>query len=188
MSIYYHGTTSKNAKSILKNGFRRGSSPSYTGTGVNLTESMTIAYEYGSYENNSVVLAVRLAENCNLVHLNQYSISDSYFLENPEVDAVSLFGGNVIIVWNLDCICIKDITKLPHLQSVEVMLKEMAEDGVSMGYNGWVEDYRNALFGDEEHNLTIKTMELITPMITKIKSMEGEGENHSDTEKPNEYV
>ena len=46
----YHGTSRAAAGSILKQGFRRSRCASYTGTGVCLSERLSIAYEYGAYE------------------------------------------------------------------------------------------------------------------------------------------
>src|SRR6218665_2172440 len=57
----YHGTRDASARIILRDGFRRSRSRSYTGTGICLSESLTVAYEYGMYETGGGVLEARLA-------------------------------------------------------------------------------------------------------------------------------
>lgn len=57
----YHGTRATSAKSILRDGFRRSRSRSYTGTGVCLTDEVSIAYEYGVYETGGCILEVWLS-------------------------------------------------------------------------------------------------------------------------------
>lgn len=57
----YHGTRAAAARCILRDGFRRSRSRSYTGTGICLSESLTLAYEYGMYETGGCVLQARLA-------------------------------------------------------------------------------------------------------------------------------
>src|SRR6218665_720731 len=57
----YHGTRDASARIILRDGFRRSRSRSYTGTGICLSESLTVAYEYGMYERGGCILEARLA-------------------------------------------------------------------------------------------------------------------------------
>jgi len=57
----YHGTRDTAARTILREGFRRSRSRNYTGTGICLSESLTLAYEYGMYETGGCVLEARLA-------------------------------------------------------------------------------------------------------------------------------
>ena len=57
----YHGTRDTAARIILREGFRRSRSRNYTGTGICLSESLTLAYEYGMYETGGCVLEARLA-------------------------------------------------------------------------------------------------------------------------------
>ena len=57
----YHGTRAAIGRRILRDGFRRSASRSYTGTGICLSESITVAYEYGMYETGGCVLEAWLA-------------------------------------------------------------------------------------------------------------------------------
>ena len=57
----YHGTRDTAARIILREGFWRSRSRNYTGTGICLSESLTLAYEYGMYETGVCVLDARLA-------------------------------------------------------------------------------------------------------------------------------
>lgn len=57
----YHGTRDAAAHAILREGFRRSRSRNYTGTGICLSESPTVAYEYGMYETGGCVLEAWLA-------------------------------------------------------------------------------------------------------------------------------
>lgn len=59
----YHGTRAASARCILRDGFRRSRSRNYTGTGICLSESLTLAYEYGMYETGGCVLQAWLALN-----------------------------------------------------------------------------------------------------------------------------
>ena len=57
----FHGTRNASGRRILQEGFRRSSSRSYTGTGICLSESLTVAYEYGMYETGGCVLEAWVA-------------------------------------------------------------------------------------------------------------------------------
>lgn len=169
MKVYYHGTARKYANTIIKSGFQRTTTSSYTGTGVNLTDSMTTAYEYGSYDDSGVVLKVYLKDNSNIANLNnQHSLSDDYFAENPDIDAASICGGFIVIVWNIEIV--EKIELFSHLDAVKIMFREMATDGINMGYNGWVEDYRNLFFGDEPHNIPSKLENKLESLISECKN------------------
>ena len=162
MNPLYHGTTLKRALRIIKDGFVKGSVPTYTGTGVNLTSTMSTAYSYGSYEDQGVVLKVTLKGDSAIAALEDSSLSDQYFLDNPTIDAATVCGGHILIVWNMDAIVNVEI--LTHNYSVNVLLEEMANDGENMGYNGWPQHYHNYFFDEAPHELSRKTIQIIKPI------------------------
>jgi hypothetical protein len=140
----YHGTSIKAAKSILKDGFMRGKEGSYTGTAVNLSECMTIAYEYGSYESRGCVLAVELSEDTKWEDIGygpKGGNFDRYFVVSGK-DAACTFSGNVWLLWNTDMI--KTAQILSHQDAITILVGEFVEDGNQMAYNGEVEDYNQA--------------------------------------------
>lgn len=142
----YHGTRRAKANKILTDGFKRSEIPSYTGTGVNLSESITIAYEYGPYESNGCVLEVELAEDANINDIGNITTSDLMFTENPGLDAINSYHGNVIVVWNTSKI--KAVRILPKREAVKLLKEKFKEDGNNCAYNGFVQDHCEAYWGD----------------------------------------
>jgi len=111
----YHGTRDTAARTILREGFRRSRSRNYTGTGICLSESLTLAYEYGMYETGGCVLEARLAPSARWTDRldgrnTQGDVWDAFFADSG-MDAVRGFGGNVWVVWNPAALV--SITRLP---------------------------------------------------------------------------
>jgi hypothetical protein len=139
----YHGTRDTAARSIMREGFRRSRPRSYTGTGICLSESLTLAYEYGMYETGGCVLEARLAPtalwtdrlNGRSIHSNVW---DDLFAASG-MDAVRGFGGNVWVVWNP--VVLVSISRLSHREAIRCLCAEFDEDGPQRGYNGVVSDY-----------------------------------------------
>ncbi|MDK9702483.1 MAG: hypothetical protein OEL20_05035 [Sulfuritalea sp.] len=151
--ILYHGTRKQSATRILKSGFRRSTRPSYTGTGINLSESITVSYEYGEYENGGAVLEVRLRADTrwsDQIDARHNGI-DGWFKANPPIQALSLFGGNVWVVW--DASAIESVRRMSHLEALKALHDEIVEDGPAMGYNGIAQDYASVIFGSPDPNL-----------------------------------
>lgn len=141
----YHGTRDTTASAILRAGFRRSRSRSYTGTGVCLSESLTVAYEYGMYETGGCVLEARLAPSARWTDRldgrnTQGDVWDAFFADSG-MDAVRGFGGNVWVVWNPAALV--SITRLSHREAIRRLCAEFDEDGPDCGYNGVVSDYAN---------------------------------------------
>jgi hypothetical protein len=141
----YHGTRDTAASTILRAGFRRSRSRSYTGTGVCLSESLTVAYEYGMYETGGCVLEARLAPSARWTDRldgrnTQGDVWDAFFADSG-MDAVCGFGGNVWVVWNPAALV--SITRLSHREAIRRLCAEFDEDGPDCGYNGVVSDYAN---------------------------------------------
>lgn len=151
LPVLYHGTTTKTAKRILKEGFRRGSQASYTGTGVNLSEQITVSYEYGEYENGGGVLEVRLRPDTKYEQLAGISVQDSWFDQHPDMQAVCLFGGNVWVVW--DVAAIESVRLLTHDEALRLLVSAFLEDGPQCGYNGVAQDYASVVHNQPDPNL-----------------------------------
>lgn len=139
----YHGTRDNAARAILREGFRRSRSRSYTGTGICLSESLTLAYEYGMYETGGCVLAARLLSTARWTNRidgrsTQEGAWDEYFASSG-MDAVRSFGGNVWVVWNKTVLV--SIARLSHREAIRRLCAEFDEDGPQCGYNGVVSDY-----------------------------------------------
>ena len=98
----YHGTRWAAARNILREGFRRSRSSNYTGTGICLSESLSIAYEYGLYETGGCVLEAALAPGARWTDRcdRQTTGRDAWdrFFARSGMDVVRSFGGNVWIV------------------------------------------------------------------------------------------
>lgn len=139
----YHGTRSAAARAILRSGFRRSRSRNYTGTGVCLSESLSVAYEYGTYETGGCVLEARLAPTAcwtdRLDGRNTQGEAWDKFFDESGMDAVRGFGGNVWVVWNPAVLV--SITRLTHHEAIRRLCAEFDEDGPACGYNGVVSDY-----------------------------------------------
>mgnify|MGYP001161994587 FL=1 len=139
----YHGTRDTAARTILREGFRRSRSRSYTGTGICLSESLTVAYEYGMYEAGGCVLEARLAPNARWTDRldNKATSRDAWdeFFSESGMDAVRGFGGNVWVVWNP--VVLVSITRLTQREAIQCLCAEFDEDGPLCGYNAVVSDY-----------------------------------------------
>lgn len=137
--LFFHGTSLENARQIRQSGFRRGSTPTYTGTGINLTPLAVLAYEYGTYEAKGCILTVEVEASARTASVDTYCLSDSFWRDHPQVDAVSLCGGNVWVVWNTSVL--KVTSQLSHDEALARLVSEFEEDGPNCAYNGLVGDY-----------------------------------------------
>lgn len=139
----YHGTRDACARRILRDGFRRSRSCSYTGTGICLSESLTVAYEYGMYETGGCVLEARLAPTARWTDRfdgrgNGKDAWDAFF-ERSGMDAVRAFGGNVWVIWTPGALV--SLCRLGHREAIRRLCAEFDEDGPDCGYNAVVQDY-----------------------------------------------
>jgi len=134
---FYHGTSLTNANNILAGGFKRSDVPSFTGTGVNLTECMTISYEYGGYEGGAI-LKCEVSQSANIIDHDSYRDLDDFFKANPHIDGVSLYGGNVVVIWNADVITKTEIMKADDI--THRLHEEFEGGGPNMAYNGNTQD------------------------------------------------
>lgn len=146
----YHGTRMSFAEKIVSGGFRRASRATYTGTGVNASELMSTAYEYGSYETGGAVLAFDLApgsvwEDSGLG--GPPGGFDRYF-RRTGIDALCCFGGNVWVVWNTAMI--RNVRILSAEQAIRQLCQEFDEEGADVCYNGCVQDYADIWWGRQE--------------------------------------
>src|SRR6218665_3157992 len=112
----YHGTRDASARIILRDGFRRSRSRSYTGTGICLSESLTVAYEYGMYETGGRILEARLA---------------------PHAPWGGGVGDNVWVVWTPGVLV--SVRRMSHREAIRRLCAEFDEDGPQCGYNGVVQ-------------------------------------------------
>ena len=135
----YHGTRDASARLILRNGFRRSSARSYTGTGICLSESITVAYEYGMYETGGCVLEVSLSSDARWT--DRFDGKDAWddFFVRSGVDAIRAFGGNVWVVWTSGVLV--SVRRLSHREAIRRLCAEFDEDGPACGYNAAVNDY-----------------------------------------------
>jgi hypothetical protein len=154
----FHGTRYAAARAIVRSGFRRSRSSNYTGTGICLSESLTVAYEYGMYETGGVVLEVWLGSATRwLDQIGDRQVNgrdwDTFFAQS-DLDAVRAFGGNVWVLWNPSAAV--SISRLTHRQALRRMCAEFEEDGPQCGYNGVVSDYASLWWrqDQEDQNLT----------------------------------
>lgn len=149
MVTLYHGTKARFAKKILSEGFRRAAVSSYTGTGINMSERMCVSYEYGPYEYRGCVLRCELEEQATIQDIGFKTVSDRYFYENPGIDAVTSYGGNVWVVWNPAVI--RQVTRVSKREALQVLHNEFLEDGANHAYNGAVQDHCEAFWGKQYH-------------------------------------
>ena len=100
--LLFHGTTAHRGRRIAEKGLRRANADSYTGTAVNLTESVCLAWEYGP-ERNGKILAVTLDPQTRWQEAGKLPVGqgyDSLFAEGT-VDALRTYGGNVWLLWTV---------------------------------------------------------------------------------------
>ncbi len=139
----YHGTRDAAARVILREGFRRSRSRSYTGTGVCLSESLTVAYEYGMYETAGCVLETWLSPSARWTDSfdGKAGSKDAWddFFVRAGIDAIRAFGGNVWVVWTPGVLV--SVRRLSHREAIRRLCAEFDEDGPACGYNAVVSDY-----------------------------------------------
>lgn len=158
----YHGTRKESAKAILRNGFRRSRSKSHTGTGICLTEALSLAYEYGSYETGGCVLEVwlsgasRWTETAGHATLENPVDRNAYddFFQTSGLDAVRAFGGNVWVVWNPQIVVAR--RRLSHADALRLLCAAFDRDGPDCAYNGVVADCAAVWWGHAEHDPNLR--------------------------------
>lgn len=146
----YHGTRMSTAERIATGGFQRASRSTYTGTGINASEFMATAYEYGSYETDGAVLAFDLAQGSTWESSGLGGPPggfDRYF-RRTGIDALCCFGGNVWVIWNPAVIVSRRV--LSHGQALLQMCREFDADGPDVAYNGCIQDYSDTWWGRKE--------------------------------------
>lgn len=141
----FHGTRDTAARAILREGFLRSRSRSYTGTGICLSESLTVAYEYGMYETAGCVLEAWLAPSARWTDrfdrkTSSKDVWDDFFVCSG-IDAIRAFGGNVWVVWTPGVLV--SVRRLSHREAMRHLCAEFDEDGPACGYNAVVSDYAN---------------------------------------------
>lgn len=152
---FFHGTGSQAATAIVKEGFRRGRSRNYTGTGVCLSETLSVAYEYGMYETGGCVLQTWLAptswwaDQTGCVALERMADRDTWddFFKTSGLDAVRAYGGTVWVVWNPQALTV--IRRLSHREAIQGLCSQFDKDGPDNGYNAVVSDYAAIWWGRE---------------------------------------
>lgn len=158
----YHGTRDATGRAILRTGFRRSSSRSYTGTGICLSESLSVAYEYGTYETGGCVLEARLSPATRWTDRVD-GASDGYrpavhafdtFFRRSGMDALRTFGGHVWVVWAPGVLV--SVRRLGHREAVQRLCAEFEQEGPECGYNGLANDYASIWWKREasDPNLT----------------------------------
>lgn len=146
--ILYHGTKSRYAARILKDGFRLAKEASYMGTGVCLTDEITTAYEYGAYEEGGCVLEVRLdpAAAHETLSIDDVGIGDyDRYMRQHHLDALETYGGNVWVLGNP--FKVMSMRKLTHREALKLLLQRIDAEGPQMGYNGVAGWYADLWFG-----------------------------------------
>lgn len=156
----YHGTREGSARAILRGGFRRSNSRSYTGTGICLSESLSLAYEYGMYETRGCVLEARLSPTTRWT--DRYDAKDTIqnreglddFFIRSGMDAVRAYGGNVWVVWTPSVLV--SLRRLTHREAIRRLCAEFDKRGPEFGYNAVVGDYASIWWSQEasDPNLT----------------------------------
>jgi len=158
--LLYHGTRDAAARLILRGGFRRSNPRSYTGTGICLSESISVAYEYGQYETRGCVLEARLSpttcwtDRYDTKGSNQDRDALDDFFMRSGMDAVCIYGGNVWVVWTPSVLV--SVRRLSHREAMRRLCAEFDEDGPQCGYNAVIQDYASIWWkqADSDPNLT----------------------------------
>lgn len=126
-----------------------------------LSESLTVAYEYGMYETGGCVLEAWVAPSARWTDRikapeGRFDVGEAYdrFFECSGNDAVRDFGGNVWVVWN-PAILIA-VRRLSQRDALRRLCAEFEEDGPDCGYNGVASEYASIWWGREasDYNLT----------------------------------
>lgn len=149
----YHGTRATSAKSILRDGFRRSRSRSYTGTAVCLTDEISIAYEYGMVETGGRILEVWLSasttwcDSAGIPSLGRPAGRDAYddFFKASRFDAIRCYGGNVWVLWTTSRAV--QVRALTHGEALRMLCAGFEADGPDCGYNNVVSDYASLWWG-----------------------------------------
>lgn len=134
LPLLFHGTKPHRARSIAEKGFRRAKGASYTGTAVNLTESVCLAWEYGP-ERNGKILAVTLDPHTRWHEAERLPVGQSYdsFFTEGKVDCLRTYGGNVWLLWTVE----RAQVRVLSLREIMIqMIAEFRKDGPECGYNG----------------------------------------------------
>jgi len=134
MLLLYHGATTQRAHRIVEKGFRRGKAASYTGTAVNLTESICLAWEYGP-ERNGKILAVTLDTRTRWRDAEKLPVGQSYdaLFGGGKLDALRTYGGNVWLLWTVER---AQVWPISVREIMARMIAEFRKDGPECGYNG----------------------------------------------------
>jgi len=141
-----HGTSKAKSRNILISGFNRGGRASYTGTAVNLTPLISLAYEYGTPEEGGAILHVRIKPGTAYETLNNTPAGfdfDEHFATTG-VSALKIYSGNIWLVWDLSCI--SEITPVPAMSARLQLLHHIAKEGPQCGYNGLAGEYAAVLW------------------------------------------
>lgn len=154
-AVLFHGTKRTNAVSIEREGFRRPKKASYTGTSTCLSTHISVAYEYGEYEEGGVVLEIKLDIQTRWRHFDNqelppYSpqVYDKAFLEEG-MDAFCLSGGGLWLLWNGQRV--SSLRRLSKREAHMHLFAEFEAEGPGWGYNGVAGDYAAAYHGDKRH-------------------------------------
>lgn len=143
----YHGTRRQVAGMIVQAGFRRGRSRNYTGTGICLSESISVAYEYGMYETGGSVVEALIAADARWREAADPAVCapaagrdgwDAMFVASG-LDALRTYSGNVWVVWNPGVLVRR--RRLSHEEALRVLCAEFDANGPEVAYNAAVDDY-----------------------------------------------
>lgn len=156
----YHGTRDAAARAILRGGFRRSKSSSYTGTGICFSQAISTAYEYGAYETQGCVLEARLSRATRWTE-EMDGKSDSHqpdrhafdaFFQRSGMDALCTFGGNVWVIWTPSALL--SVRRLSHREAIQRLCAEFEDEGPCR-YNGLANDYASIWWRQEADDLNL---------------------------------
>jgi hypothetical protein len=121
---------------------------------------MTIAYEYGPYEESGCVLEVSLRADVRWAEPTADDIRkaggyDNWFRKTGN-DAMRCYGGNVWVLWNPRAVLW--VRRLAHPTALELLVQAFDEDGSDCAYNGIVNDYAAVWWGRAEEDTNLKRM------------------------------
>jgi hypothetical protein len=148
LPVLFHGTTLHRARRIVVQGFRRSKTPSYTGTAVNLSESICLAWEYGP-PCGGKILEVVLEPGIRWRDADRLAVGERYddHFASAQLDALRTYGGNVWLLWTVERARVR-VLSLP-----EIMLGIVAHfrrDGPGHGYNGDVDGLATLFWHGED--------------------------------------
>lgn len=152
--VLYHGTKRATAKKILAGGFRRSRRASYTGTATNLTECLSIAWEYGDPFNQGAILKVTLKPDTRWQDSQTAATKDGPNCESVddlfksgELDALKTYSGNVWLVWNPACVA--SIELIDPAEALRQLAEAIVSNGPELGYNADVASYAGIIWGEK---------------------------------------